>query len=47
MLYGSSTVFVLTIGNGVDMFVLDPSIGAFMRVSEQHADSAAQQDAIR
>lgn len=32
MLYGSSTVFVLTIGKGVDMFVLDPSIGAFMRV---------------
>ena len=32
MLYGSSTVFVLTIGQGVDMFVLDPSIGAFMRV---------------
>jgi fructose-1,6-bisphosphatase I len=25
-------VFVLTIGKGVDMFVLDPSIGAFMRV---------------
>jgi len=32
VLYGSSTVFVLTIGAGVDMFVLDPSIGAFMRV---------------
>jgi len=32
VLYGSSTVFVLTIGDGVDMFVLDPSIGAFMRV---------------
>jgi fructose-1,6-bisphosphatase I len=32
VLYGSSTVFVLTIGRGVDMFVLDPSIGAFMRV---------------
>jgi fructose-1,6-bisphosphatase I len=32
VLYGSSTVFVLTIGSGVDMFVLDPSIGAFMRV---------------
>src|ERR1700690_3794360 len=30
--YGSSTVFVLTLGNGVDMFVLDPGIGAFMRV---------------
>jgi fructose-1,6-bisphosphatase I len=32
VLYGSSTVFVLTLGNGVDMFVLDPSIGAFMLV---------------
>lgn len=32
VLYGSSTVFVLTIGQGVDMFVLDPSVGAFMRV---------------
>ena len=32
VLYGSSTVFVLTIGKGVDMFVLDPSVGAFMRV---------------
>jgi fructose-1,6-bisphosphatase I len=32
VLYGSSTVFVLTLGNGVDMFVLDPSVGAFMRV---------------
>jgi fructose-1,6-bisphosphatase I len=34
VLYGSSTVFVLTIGTGVDMFVLDPSIGAFMRVEQ-------------
>jgi fructose-1,6-bisphosphatase I len=32
VLYGSSTVFVLTIGKGVDMFVLDPGVGAFMRV---------------
>jgi fructose-1,6-bisphosphatase I len=32
VLYGSSTVFVLTLGSGVDMFVLDPGIGAFMRV---------------
>jgi fructose-1,6-bisphosphatase I len=32
VLYGSSTVFVLTLGAGVDMFVLDPSVGAFMRV---------------
>ena len=34
VLYGSSTVMTLTIGNGVDMFVLDPAIGAFMRVAE-------------
>jgi fructose-1,6-bisphosphatase I len=32
VLYGSSTIFVLTLGAGVDMFVLDPGIGAFMRV---------------
>jgi fructose-1,6-bisphosphatase I len=32
ILYGSSTVFVLSVGLGVDMFVLDPSIGAFMLV---------------
>ena len=34
VLYGSSTVMMLTIGNGVDMFVLDPAIGAFVRVAE-------------
>jgi fructose-1,6-bisphosphatase I len=34
ILYGSSTIFVLTTGNGVSMFVLDPSIGAFLRVAE-------------
>jgi len=34
VLYGSSTVMVLTIGNGVDMFVLDPAIGAFVRVAQ-------------
>jgi fructose-1,6-bisphosphatase I len=32
ILYGSSTVFVLCVGQGVDMFVLDPSIGAFVLV---------------
>ncbi len=32
ILYGSSTVFVFTTGNGVNMFVLDPSIGAFVLV---------------
>jgi fructose-1,6-bisphosphatase I len=35
VLYGSSTVFALTIGMGVDLFVLDPAIGAFVRVAEQ------------
>ncbi|MFO7302195.1 MAG: class 1 fructose-bisphosphatase [Acidobacteriota bacterium] len=32
ILYGSSTVFVLTTGNGVHMFVLDPAIGTFVLV---------------
>jgi fructose-1,6-bisphosphatase I len=35
ILYGSSTVFVLTTGSGVSMFVLDPLIGAFLRVADQ------------
>jgi fructose-1,6-bisphosphatase I len=35
ILYGSSTVFVLTTGNGVDMFVLDSSIGSFVLVKRQ------------
>ncbi len=34
MLYGSSCVFVLTTGHGVNMFVLDPTVGAFMLVQE-------------
>jgi fructose-1,6-bisphosphatase I len=34
ILYGPSTVFALTIGLGVDLFVLDPSIGAFICVQE-------------
>jgi len=34
ILYGPSTVFALTIGGGVDMFVLDPAIGAFVRVEQ-------------
>jgi fructose-1,6-bisphosphatase I len=34
VLYGSSTVMVMSIGNGVDMFVLDTAIGAFVRVAE-------------
>ena len=33
ILYGSSTVFVLTTGNGVDLFALDPSIGSFVLVA--------------
>lgn len=33
ILYGSSTVFVLTTGNGVDLFVLDPSVGSFVLVN--------------
>lgn len=37
VLYGSSTVFTLTLGNGVHMFVLDPGVGAFVRVAENLA----------
>lgn len=32
VLYGPSTVLVLTTGHGVQMFVLDPSIGSFLLV---------------
>jgi fructose-1,6-bisphosphatase I len=32
VLYGSSTILALTLGKGVDLFVLDTGIGAFMRV---------------
>jgi fructose-1,6-bisphosphatase I len=35
ILYGASTVFVLTTGHGVDMFVLDSSIGSFVLVKKQ------------
>ena len=34
VLFGSSTVFVLTTGNGVDMFVLDQAIGSFLHVKQ-------------
>jgi fructose-1,6-bisphosphatase I len=34
ILYGSSCVFVLTTGQGVNLFVLEPSVGAFMLVQE-------------
>lgn len=32
VLYGPSTILVMTTGNGVQMFVLDPSIGSFLLV---------------
>ncbi len=35
VLYGSSTIFALSIGMGVDLFVLDPSIGAFVLVERK------------
>ena len=35
VLYGPSTLFVLTLGQGVDMFVLDPNVGNFVRAGEQ------------
>ncbi len=35
VLYGSSTILVLTTGNGVDMFVLDQAIGAFVLVESK------------
>lgn len=34
VLYGPSTVMALTLGKGVDLFLLDPAIGAFVRVAE-------------
>jgi len=34
VLYGSSTIFIITAGAGVHMFVLGQSIGAFIRVKE-------------
>ena len=34
VLYGSATVLVYTTGDGVHLFVLDPSIGAFILVNE-------------
>jgi len=34
VLYGPSTVLVLTTGRGVQMFVLDPSIGSFLLVED-------------
>ena len=46
VLYGSSTVFVLTTGNGVDMFVLDPSIGSFILVKRQLQIPQDRQDLL-
>ncbi len=37
VLYGPSTVLVMTLGNGVDMFVLEPTVGNFLRVAERIA----------
>ena len=34
VLYGSSTVMVYTVGNGVHMFTLDPEIGAYVLTRE-------------
>ena len=34
VLYGPSTVLVMTSGNGVSMFVLDPTIGSFLLVDD-------------
>lgn len=34
ILYGPSTVMVMTTGSGVQMFVLDPSIGSFLLVDD-------------
>ncbi|MEE2665866.1 MAG: class 1 fructose-bisphosphatase [Myxococcota bacterium] len=35
VLYGSSVLMVLTLGDGVDMFVLDPELGEFVRVQSR------------
>lgn len=35
VLYGPSTVLVLTLGGGVDVFLLDPTVGNFLRVAEK------------
>ena len=35
VLFGSSTVFILTLGNGVSMFVLDPEVGSYIRVKRK------------
>ncbi len=35
ILYGSSVIFVLTTGHGVDMFVLDTNLGTFVQVASK------------
>ena len=42
VLYGSSTVFMLSTGNGVDMFVLDHSIGSYVLVKRSIKLPASQ-----
>ncbi len=44
ILYGSSTVFVLTTGNGVDLFVLDPIDWILRARAEQARHSTGRQD---
>lgn len=34
VLYGPSTVMALTLGEGVDLFLLDPAVGEYVRVAE-------------
>lgn len=43
VLYGSSTIFVLTAGHGVHLFVLDTAVGAFIRVQRDLQIPAAGQ----
>ncbi|MHC4428003.1 MAG: class 1 fructose-bisphosphatase [Planctomycetota bacterium] len=52
ILYGSSCVFVLTTGHGVNLFVLDPAVGAFVLVEAhlripEHKKSYAINEAYR
>jgi fructose-1,6-bisphosphatase I len=35
VIYGSSVLLVLTTGDGVDLYVLDPDLGEYVRVSER------------
>ncbi len=42
IVYGSSVLMVLTLGDGVDMFVLDPELGDFVLVEERLVMPAAR-----